>query len=163
MKVKYRWKQWIAIILVIALSLSSVPMSQVQAETNVNGKGIDVLSSIRTRVEHKAETIKEGKIDSKAVVSAGNWYVAIKIDHLSWNFFHNAIQEDIANNEDYANVSKEFPIDDKWEDGKPTGKPGRADLAMVDGDKTYLWEIKPWSYSVEDEKKRVQVNSCRDM
>jgi hypothetical protein len=34
MKMKQRWKQWIAIILVIALSLTSVPALQVQAETD---------------------------------------------------------------------------------------------------------------------------------
>ena len=44
MKLKQKWKKWIAFILVFALSMSSIPVSQVQAETNATENSKDVMS-----------------------------------------------------------------------------------------------------------------------
>ena len=135
MKLKKRWKKWIAFILVFALSLSSIPVSQVQAETNATENSKDVITSIMTSAEHEVEKDLEARNDSKSKNPAGNWYVAIHIDHLAWNFFHNKVQEDINNR--YSNVDTEIQIKNKYNDGKPTGKPGRADIGMILDDKTY--------------------------
>lgn len=80
MKLKKRWKKWIAFILVFALSLSSIPVSQVQAETNATENSKDVITSIMTSAEHEVEKDLEARNDSKSKNPAGNWYVAIHID-----------------------------------------------------------------------------------
>ena len=155
MKLKQRWKKWIAFILVFALSLSSIPVSQVQAETNATENSKDVITSIKTLAEHEVEKDLEAQNDSKSKNPAGNWYVAIHIDQLAWNFFHNKVQENINNR--YSNVDTEIQIKNKYKDGKPTGKPGRADIGMILDDKTYLWEVKPMSYSIDPEKKESAI------
>ena len=155
MKLKKRWKKWIAFILVFALSLSSIPVSQVQAETNATENSKDVITSIMTSAEHEVEKDLEAQNDSKSKNPAGNWYVAIHIDQLAWNFFHNKVQADIKKR--YSNVGTEIQIEDKYKDGKPTGKPGRADIGMILDDKTYLWEVKPMSYSIDPEKKESAI------
>ena len=157
MKLKQKWKKWIAFILVFALSLSSIPVSQVQAETNATENSKDVITSIKTLAEHEVEKDLEAQNDSKSKNPAGNWYVAIHIDQLAWNFFHNKVQADIKKR--YSNVGTEIQIEDKYKDGKPTGKPGRADIGMILDDKTYLWEVKPMSYSIDPEKRKAQLSN----
>lgn len=73
----------------------------------------------------------------------------------SLKFFHNKVQENINNR--YSNVDTEIQIKNKYKDGKPTGKPGRADIGMILDDKTYLWEVKPMSYSIDPEKKESAI------
>lgn len=83
MKLKQRWKKWIAFILVFALSLSSIPVSQVQAETKVTENSKDVATSIMTSAEHEVEKDLEAQNDSKSKNPAGNWKIAIFIDQLA--------------------------------------------------------------------------------
>ncbi len=97
MKMKQRWKQLIAMILVITLSVTSVPVSQVQAETSSSGKAGEVLSDIAAAAESQAEASVEAQEDAKSSpVLKQHWYVAHDVDHLAWNFFHNKVQEDIV-------------------------------------------------------------------
>ena len=64
MKIKQRWKQWIAMILVIALSVTSVPVSQVQAETGSNVKAAEILSDIAATAASQAQASVEAKEDA---------------------------------------------------------------------------------------------------
>ena len=98
-------------------------------------------------IEETIEAIK----DSHSHESAGNWYLARKYDRLPWIFFHNRVQADIVNR--YKGlVDKEKTIEYVDKDGKPTGKQGRADLYMNADGYTYIWEVKPYSYSTEPNK-----------
>ena len=153
MRMKQRWKQWIAMILVIALSVTSIPVSQVQAETGSSVKAVEFLSDIAAAAESQAEAIAEAKEDAKSSPKLKQkWDVARKEDYLAWNFFHIQVQKDIRNN-NIGVEQKEIPIKNKWKDGKPTGKPGRADIGMKAGKTTYLWEVKPVSYKENADKK----------
>ncbi len=149
MRMKQRWKQWI----VIALSVTSIPVSQVQAETGSSVKAVEFLSDIAAAAESQAEAIAEAKEDAKSSPKLKQkWDVARKEDYLAWNFFHIQVQKDIRNN-NIGVEQKEIPIKNKWKDGKPTGKPGRADIGMKAGKTTYLWEVKPVSYKENADKK----------
>jgi len=157
MNMKQIWKRWIAIVLVITLSLTSVPVSWVQAETNSSGKAAELISELGSIAGHEVEKAAEAKIDSQSSNSAGDWYVATKIDNLAWNYFHNIVQEDIMSKYSYiGSVEREVEIKDKYVEGKPTGRPGRADIGITMMGITYLWEVKPWSYR-DDPKKRTSA------
>ncbi len=84
MKIKQRWKQWIAMILVIALSVTSVPVSQVQAETGSNVKAVEFLSDIAAAAESRVEASAEAREDAKSSpVLKQQWYVAYDVDGLA--------------------------------------------------------------------------------
>lgn len=88
MKMKQRWKQWIAMILVIALSVTSVPVSQVQAETGSNVKTVEILSDIAATAESQAQASLEAKEDAaSSEKSRQSWGKAHYRDGLAWNFF----------------------------------------------------------------------------
>lgn len=55
-----------------------------------------------------------------------------------------------------GSVEREVEIKDKYVEGKPTGRPGRADIGITMMGITYLWEVKPWSYR-DDPKKRTSA------
>ncbi len=154
MRIKQRWKQWIAMILVIALSVTSVPVSQVQAETDSSVKAVEFLSDLAAAAESRAKASAEAREDAKSSsVLKQQWYVAHHVDGLAWNFFHNKVQDDIVFNYKEKGVRKEIPIIYKDKNGKPTGKQGRADIGMEIDGKIYLWEVKPVSYWKDAGKK----------
>lgn len=107
------------------------------------------------------ETEKEADATADALVpeSAGNWWKAIFQDHLAWNYFHNQVEQYIRDNNSEMGKG-ELPIIYKdAKTGLPTGKTGRADLYKKvvspldpNTELTYIWEIKPASYSVETKK-----------
>lgn len=82
----------------------------------------------------------DAKNDQSSIIRAGFWS-GPQNDSLipPWNYFHNAVQNHISDNND--DISKEMTFDDKK----------RADLYKLEdnGDGTntaYFWEVKPGSY-----------------
>lgn len=145
MKQRLLVKRIIAMILAVAMLVTGIPMTTVYAA----GDDIkfDALSELKDALEEKAE------VDSDMVssVSAGDWSKAIFYDMLPWNFFHNRVQADIVAH-NIGKVTKEKKISYYNKQGELTGKYGKADLCMETNEKTYLWEIKPYSYSVNPKK-----------
>ncbi|MDE6210209.1 MAG: hypothetical protein K2M73_11135 [Lachnospiraceae bacterium] len=143
--------RFIAYLLTLAISISSINVTSVFAEAEEN----DIVKDLTEEINDYMEETEEAIEDSASLVTAGNWYVAIKIDHLSWNAFHNRVQEAIC--EEYENKSEEVGRELEIIYGKNNkeslrGKKGRADIYMKARDAIYLWEIKPYSYSVEPKK-----------
>ena len=91
----------------------------------------DVMIELQDRIEETGEVVS----DAVSKVSAGNWWVAIRYDRLPWNFFHNAVQDDIVVKD--SSIEKELTIN-KVEDGIETGKRGRVDLAKGVGNITFF-------------------------
>ncbi|MGN1277340.1 MAG: hypothetical protein ACI4UK_10165, partial [Floccifex sp.] len=82
----------------------------------------------------------DAKNDQNSIIKAGFWSKPQKDSLIPpWNYFHNAVQNHINNNN--YDISKEMTFDDKK----------RADLYKLEnnGDNTYtayFWEVKPGSY-----------------
>ena len=148
--------RFIAYLLTLAISISSINVTSVFAEAEADDIVKDLSEELAEELNDYMEETEEAIEDSASLVTAGNWYVAIEIDHLSWNAFHNRVQEAIC--EKYKNVGRELIIT-YGENNKESlrGKKGRADIYMIDKDVTYLWEIKPYSYSVEPKKSNEEI------
>ncbi|MCM1233937.1 MAG: hypothetical protein NC489_27845 [Ruminococcus flavefaciens] len=144
-------------ILVIAMIVASMPTQSISAtEKNdildyLKEQLAEVSDKEREAVEEVYDDIKNGGIDK-----AGDWNTARYKDHLSWNYFHKAVQDDIIVKSQISDnkITKELSIrysDKQIEQLDLKKKTGRADLAMkvknTDGSvNTYLWEVKPASY-----------------
>ncbi|MCM1468014.1 MAG: hypothetical protein NC086_07695 [Alistipes sp.] len=144
-KQKLSVKQFIAIILAVVILITEIPITTVYAENN--DVKFDFWSEYNDYVEEKQE------VDSDMVspVKAGDWRTAIYHDGLAWNFFHNKVQADVvAHNIGKIQKEKKIPYyNEQWE---ATGKYGKADLYMEILDDVYIWEVKPYSYSVDPKK-----------
>ncbi|MDR0918433.1 MAG: hypothetical protein LBM93_04195, partial [Oscillospiraceae bacterium] len=102
--------------------------------------------------ESEVEAEQEAFEDSISIVSAGNWGISRYVDNLSWGFFHYEVQKHIIKKYDPKIKKEQEIIFSK-------NKKGRADLAEEITDPkssnyglTYLWEVKPYSYSVDPKK-----------
>lgn len=150
MKQRLLVKRLIAMILAVAMLVTGIPMTTVYAA----GDDIkfDALSELKDALEEQAEV----NSDIVSSVSAGDWGKAIFYDMLPWNFFHNRVQADIVAH-NIGKVTKEKKIPYYNEKGELTGKYGKADLCMETNEKTYLWEVKPYSYSVNPKKEAGKI------
>ena len=155
MKLKQMTRRIIAVVLSISMLLTVLPTncSIVFAESENSSKTI--LASLSDEISSMGEASAEAFADStaEASVRAGDWRTAIYKDHLAWNRFHIEVQKDIfsrymSSKEIYLEYSIKF-VDDN---GEKTGKTGRADIAITEDEGTYLWEVKPYSYSVDPKK-----------
>ena len=63
MKLKRNFQRWLSILLVVAVSLSSVMPTPVYA---AEGNGNDVTSSIQSSIEHEMEKEAEARADAKS-------------------------------------------------------------------------------------------------
>ena len=90
MKIRHKISRFIAIVLLVTVSISSIPSATVYAESDTS----DLLESVADSIEREAEKSVEASIDDTCVVKAGNWWIARNYDRLSPNFFHNAVQEE---------------------------------------------------------------------
>ena len=149
MKQKILIKRITAIILTLAILMTGIPVTTASAETG--NIADDVLSVLTAEVERTLEEIEEVERDKVSHVRAGNWYIAINIDKLPYNFFHKAVQADIVAKN--SGVEAEKIMRYKDENGELTGKYGYADLYMDAGGKSYIWEVKPFSYKKDPNKK----------
>ncbi len=95
------------------------------------------------------ELIEEATIDENSKISAGSWNLIFKYN-LSWGYFHRKVQERIRDRySSYGMQEKEMRI--YYENGKY----GSADLVLLDDTNTYyLWEVKPYSYIMEENRKK---------
>ncbi len=147
MKLKISLKKWIAYLLIFAVTLSVIPPVPVFASGDD-----DIAGSIAGTIQSEAEKTAEAAADALSSNSAGDWATAVFVDHWYWNSFHNAVQTDICSKNDGL-VEKELTIKYSKDNGKLEGKTGRADLWMKGNDTfTYLWEVKPYSYSTEPKR-----------
>lgn len=97
----------------------------------------------------------DAKNDQSSIIRAGYWSGPQKDSLIPpWNYFHNAVQNHISDNND--DISKEMTFDDKK----------RADLYKLEdnGDGTntaYFWEVKPGSYlnPVKMNEAKTQLNN----
>ena len=147
MKKRRALKKFIAIVLTFAILTSSIPVISVFATTD------NFLDECGNSLEEVEESIE----DSYSVITAGDWRTAIFVDNLAWNAFHNQVQKAIK--EKYENTSKIVGTELSIIYGENNeeslrGKKGRADIYVEDGAYTYLWEIKPYSYSIEPKKSK---------
>ncbi len=147
MKVKIKFRKYIACLLIIAITLSTIQLTPVYA-----ADGDNIGATIADTIKHEAEKTVESIEDSKSDRRAGDWGTATKVDHLPWNAFHNAVQADIRTKNSEI-MPKELSIEYTKDNGKLEGKRGRADLYMESKEGyTYIWEVKPYSYSEEPKR-----------
>lgn len=146
MKLKIRFRKYIAYLLIIAITLSSIQLTPVYA-----AGGDDIGDTIAETIQYEAEKSAEAGLDALSANSAGDWRTAVFIDHFYWNSFHNAVQADIKTKNSKIG-EKELSIKYTKDNGMLEGKSGRADLWMQEDKYTYIWEVKPYSYSVEPKK-----------
>lgn len=170
MKRKEKLTRSIAIILVLSMIISLIPITPVHAESDVLDDNIIPFES----VFDDDEEIEEAKDDATCPYSTNDWNTAIHKDYLPWNFFHNIVQNEIVKKYKLIGMDKELTIKYKYTkedeksglgiEGKATGKHGRADLyykKLVDNVlTTYIWEVKPISY-VRDPRKTKGENQLK--
>ena len=155
MKLKQMTRMIIAVVLSMSMLLTVLPTncSIVFAESGKSGETI--LATLSDEVSSIGEAKAEAQSDSIADVKvrAGDWRTAIYKDHLVWNRFHTEVQKDIFSRYmSSKEIKLEYGIEFVNASGKKTGKKGRADIAIKEDGSTYLWEVKPYSYSVNPKK-----------
>ena len=138
----------IAVILTVAVFVTAIPVTTTYAATEDVKR--NVLDSVESELRHLVEEFKEVESDKASPISAGKWNEALG-DGLAWNYFHNEVQKEIARNYGLEIEKKMYYKD---ENGELTGKYGKADLYIQDGDVSYIWEVKPYSYLNDPKKKR---------
>ena len=121
-----------------------MPNVYVHAEENT-----DIVEAISKGVQAEAEEVVEAMADSMSINNAGDWRTAIFVDGFYWNSFHNAVQKHIRDNN--PGVDKRELWVTFFENSKKVGY-GKGDLSFYDGKYTYIWEVKPYSYSVEPKR-----------
>lgn len=144
MKINKIYTRIIVTFLVLSLLLSSFSLPSVI----VAAKGDSSPTDFQDEVAMQLDAESEAKLDATMPNKAGNWYPMIK-GELPWNYFHNAVQRDIRNNNDNIG-DRELPVEYKTADGKIHR--GRADIYLEKDEKTYIWEVKPASYRDEPKK-----------
>ena len=162
---KKNWMRKISLMLILTLIFTMLSPIQLKAMENIETDDlVDCFVS-------QTEATIEAQLDAKDPKSTNNWYVATKIDHLPWNYFHIKVQKAIQDKYESSNIGqKELEIIYKFsqEDqekglgiaGEPNGKKGRADLSWTKGKTTYIWEVKPMSYG-EGAKKISAIEQLR--
>lgn len=138
---KVMFKRVVALIITFVLLFTGIGVVPVHAETE---------ESLLGTVISQSEEVAEGIVDAKSTPSAGPWWQALA-DGFWWNSFHNQVQKHIV---DISNrtIERELYITYGKENGNLEGKHGSADLYKQTDEKTYLWEVKPYSYSVDPKK-----------
>lgn len=148
-----RWVlKFISCILTIAIFISAIELSPQMIVYADNSVDYTVLDDASQEAMDECYTIVPEK--------AGDWHKACIIDNIPWNYFHNSVQGHIKNSPQSNFNKKELQIEFKNEVENPVTKKksttGKADLSLktMVGDKvvTYLWEVKPASYSVDPKK-----------
>lgn len=147
MKKRRVLKKFIAMLLTLALLTSSIPVALVFAATD----------NLLDECEDSLEEVEESIEDSKSVITAGDWRTAIFVDKLAWNAFHNQVQRAIYDK--YRNTAIEVGTELEITYGKDNdkdliGKKGRVDIYMEGKNSILLWEVKPYSYSIEPKKSK---------
>lgn len=138
----------IAAILTFAILIAGLPVKTVYAEeSSTLDSPIDVIAA---EIKHATEAMVEAKLDQASHVCAGSWYLAIYRDKLSWNYFHREVQLDVVAKN--ANITIEKKIRYKNENKEFTGEFGYADLFKEGEKDCYIWEVKPFSFSVKPNK-----------
>lgn len=159
MKLKRMTRRIIAVLLSISMLLTVLPMNWNVAFAESGNSAETILASLSDEVssigEAKAEAYADSTADKK--VQAGDWKTAIYVDRLAWNRFHIEVQKDIVAKYKLkagtsATIKSEYSIEFVDKNGEKTGKTGRADISIKKDDETYLWEVKPYSYSVDPKK-----------
>ena len=96
-----------------------------------------------------------------------DWIVAMLVvnstdEVWSWNYFHKQVQDHIVDSSN-SSIESELTINYK-ENGKTTGKVGRADLytntdGILNRSKTYIWEVKPVVYGLNATLENRAINT----
>lgn len=124
---RFRIKKCIALLLVVVLTISSIPAASVHAEEN-DGNIIELLSS---DAKHEQEKIQEAMEDA-LLSKTQDWGTAVFKDGYYWNTFHNAVQDDIVENN--KRVKKERHI--------VYGKRMLRNCRERRAERIYIWRIK---------------------
>ena len=145
-----RFKRIIAGILSFIIIVTIIPDLSVYAEA-------EEFSDIeKAQIDSQAddEIAQESIYDMMHGNNGSEWWRAVHVDLLSWNSFHNAVQQHIrANNEGFLNKELYLEYVDQETNKK---KKGRADLSVEDGKYTYIWEVKPYSYREGDKREEAE-------
>lgn len=161
MKLKKKWMRLISCVLVVAIILQLTPVQNVKAYTNDEVYEL-LKEALKDAIEEDKEEIEEAIWDSYSAKKAGDWYQACKNpkgDNLPWNYFHNKVQDHITKG---SKIKSELKIvyteEQKEKEDGPVKEKGKADLYLKNDDinKTYLWEVKPGSYVLDDKKKQAE-------
>lgn len=159
---RFRMKKFIALLLVMVLTISIIPVTPVHAEGIFEDKLEELVENASSRVKHEEEKKQEAISDMLSPNNRGNWGIAHFVDGFSWNAFHNAVQKDIMKKNKAIEWEKYIKYG-KNNKKELQGKTGRADLYLMDTRKKiiYLWEVKPYSYmySPKNEKAHQQLQN----
>ena len=139
-KVKKKVVRFIACFLTLAVLMSEVSTFSISSAAT-NSTLSDLKEAAAGVAGELKESAEDAELDALSKHSAGNWKIAIFEDHLPWNYFHNAVQKDIADKNE--GIQLEHPI--TYADGRK----GRADIYLPQKKLRYIWEVKQLSYDVE--------------
>lgn len=149
---KKRLKKLICYVMTLVLVLASVPTTS----TNAEASGDDALEKIQEMASEEIGVQREYAEETilDAIYGRANqWWQAIGVDHLSWNYFHNAVQDDIVENVNGI-TDKELYIALKVSKEGKIIQYGRADLYRIKDNTIFMWEVKPISYKTDPNKSK---------
>lgn len=146
-----RWVlKFISCILTIAIFMSAIELSPQMIVYADNSVDYTVLDDASQEAMDECYTIVPEK--------AGDWHKACIIDNIPWNYFHNSVQGYIRDNKSFKDSELQIVFKEEVENPvtKKKSTTGKADLSLktIVGNKevTYLWEVKPASYSIDPKK-----------
>ena len=138
MRMKKKVYKFISLMLIMALLLP------------LGGEAFKAINITAYAEEALDEASLEAIEDYESVIEykAGDWGKAVFKDGLPWNYFHNAVQNDIREKNKNQVEYDELSVI------KPDGKIGRVDLWRIEkkSKTAYYWEVKPLSYLKNEER-----------
>lgn len=155
-KVLYRIISWILCVCLCAnICTSGIITVFAQSDGSVSVNNINGL--INEEVEEAEDAVSDS-ISTKA--SAGNWYVAVHVDGLPWSKFHKEVQKDILKKYGVGKIKLEMMVtypqpiikENAYTGEEKQYKRGFVDVSFKDEEGTYLYEVKPYSFSVQPKK-----------
>ncbi|MBD5097198.1 MAG: hypothetical protein HDT40_09445, partial [Lachnospiraceae bacterium] len=143
----------IALLLVVAMTISMLRVSPTYAEDTDTLSFVDMIEQLAVNYE---QSKNDAIIDSNSQgASAGLWW-QVRADGLAWNKIHNSVQTHIRVITK-GSVETERRMYYGQENKKELwGKYGSADIIIEKNNKKHIYEVKPYSYT-ETEKKNKAI------
>lgn len=153
----YRIISWILCVCLCAnIWTSGIITAFAQSDGSV--PEISIEAALAEEIGENMDAVSDS-LSKKA--SAGNWHVAVYVDGLPWSKFHKEVQKDILKKYGVDKIKLEMQVtypkpiikENAYTGKKRQYKRGYADVSFEKEDIGYLYEVKPYSFSVQPKKK----------